>query len=295
MKREARLILGGGAAYGLAHIGALEALLEQFEITGVVGTSMGAIVGGLFAMGNTPAEILDIAMDSGSASVFNPMYSANGKALSLNLLKGLHPGRATLNLFERCTGGAVIQDLPIPYVAVAYDLRSRKTILIDKGPLAEAMRASSSIPMLFPPHRWGRYQFVDGGVEHPLPVAFGDSVPGMFTVAINVLPPVSTEAERILIEPAARQRRIWPHQVFVQSLLQNQGYIAIQSMLHKPPDLYIDAHDPQKKMFDLFQAKEFYDYGLRVARISLSQMEEPNFMEQVLKKYHTLLIRFFKK
>lgn len=295
MKRDAKLILGGGAAYGLAHIGALEVLRAEFEIKGIVGTSMGAIIGGLYALGKTPEEILEIAMDRSSASVFNPLVVTRSQQRPLALLHGLHPGKATLALFEKLTTGAQIEDLELPYIAVAYDLVSRKTVLIDKGPLAEAMRSSSSLPMLFPPHKWAQYQFVDGGVEHPLPIVFGDSVPGRFSIAINVLPPVSTEAERI--EPLAgkRGKRIWPHQVFVQTLLQNQGHIAIQSVLNKPPDLYIDAHDPGKKMFDLFQARHFYQYGLQAAQTSLAAMAEPNFMEHLLKRYQVLLSRFFKK
>ncbi|MBW6514547.1 MAG: patatin-like phospholipase family protein [Candidatus Syntrophosphaera sp.] len=293
MKKEAKLILGGGAAYGLAHIGVLEAIAEEYTVTGIVGTSMGAIVGGLYAQGKTPREILELALDSRSALIFNPLVvPALPKILSTNLLSGLHSQRTVLGLFNKWTGKALIEELPIPFVAVAFDLKQSKTVLIDKGRLADAMRASSSLPLVFPPHRMGKYLFIDGGIEHPLPLAFQSSVPGDITIAVNVLPRVSTHAEKIVLGGEGDKERLWPHQVVIQSVLQNQGYVAIQAMLQNPPDLFIDAHDPDKKMFDLFEARDFYQYGYKAARASLEHFSEPSFMEHLIKGYQGLISRF---
>lgn len=296
MKKEAKLILGGGAAYGLAHIGAIAALREHFEITGIVGTSMGAIIGGLIAMGKEPAEILRAAQDNKTALIFNPLIvSAIPESIHLSLFRGLHDRLKVINIFRNWTDNALIEDLPIPFVAVTYDLHKRTTVLFDRGCLAEAMRASSSLPLLFAPLSLGAYKFVDGGVEHPLPLAFGNSVPGNFTIAINVLPEVSTKAERIHVENAGKQKRMWAHQVFIQTLLQNQGFVALQAMLNNPPDLYIDAHDSSKGLFDLMDAQEFYDYGYQAAMDSLANLGKPKFREQMLEKYQALIARFFKR
>lgn len=296
MKREAKLVLGGGAAYGLAHIGALEAIAEAFNITGIVGTSMGAIIGGLCALGKTPQEILSIALDSKSELIFNPFkLSRLPLAAATSVRRGLLGRGQLLSLFNNWTERTLIEELPMGFVAVAFDLRKSSTVLIDRGPLAMAMRASSSLPLLFPPHAWGKYLFVDGGVEHPLPLAFADGVPGDFTIAVNVLPPVSAQAERIETGITEKNRRIWPHQVFIRSVLLNQGYVAIQEMLQRPPDLYIDAHDQSKGFFDISGARDFYEYGYKAARERIAEGHETGFMERIVERYRNLLARFGRK
>ncbi len=296
MQKDAKLILGGGAAYGLAHIGVLEALSSEFRITGIVGTSMGAIVGGLYALGKTPREILDIALESGSAAVFNPGWiPLKPQKLPLDLLSGLHNKKKIMELIGSMTAGARIEELPLPFVSVAYDLNQRKTILIDKGSLASAMRASSSLPLLFAPYAVGKYLFVDGGVEHPLPLAFGDSVPGAYTIAVNVLPPVSTEAETIELDSKGASPSLPSHQVVIQSILQNQGFVAIQELLQNPPDLFIDAHDSSKKILDIFDAQAFFDFGLAAANESLQKRSEPSFMEHMVSRYQDLVARLMKR
>ncbi len=297
MKKKAKLILGGGAAFGLAHIGVLQALEEEFEITGIVGTSMGAIVGGLYALGKKPSEILELALDSKSALVFNPGWvPIRPLKPSLNLFKSLHNKNRVMNLLAKWIGPANIEELPLPFVAVAYDLYLSKTILIDRGPLTGALRASSSLPLLFLPYDIDGYLFVDGGVEHPLPVAFGDMVPGDITIAVNVLPPVSQEAERIG-KPALplNDKEYRAHEVVIQSILQNQGFVSIQALLQKPPDLFIDAHDNRKNMFDLFDVQGFYDFGYQAAKKSLAGMAEPSFMDQLLNSYQGLISRFMRR
>ncbi len=295
MKKEAKLILGGGAAYGLAHIGAIKAIQEEFTITGIVGTSMGAIVGALVAMGKPPEEILEIALDNRSASIFNPLsVPLLPSAFSSALFNGLHSGKAIYNKFQLWTDNTNIEDLKMPYMAVAYDLNRHTTVLIDRGSLAMAMRASSSLPLIFKPHTAGRYLFVDGGVEHPLPIAFGERVPGKYTIAVNVLPPVSLEAERIDLGFPAHRKRMWPHQVFIQSLLQNQGFVAIQAMLQNPPDLIIDAYNPQKKIYDLFNVQDFFDHGYKAAKESIEKHIEPSFREQLQETNRSLISKFTK-
>jgi predicted acylesterase/phospholipase RssA len=200
-----------------------------------------------------------------------------------------------LQMFKHWTDGKNIEELRIPYIAVAYDLLLRQTVLLDKGQLALAMRASSSLPVIFPPVSMGKYYLVDGGVEHPLPLAFGDNIPGEVTIAINVLPPVSVDAIHLDLEGRNDLPRLLPHQVFIQSILQNQGFVAIQAMLQKPPDLFIDAYDPNKKMFSWSDAQEFFDFGVQAAEKALESHSEPGFMSKVISKYQALFSGFFKK
>ncbi len=271
--------MGGGAAFGLAHIGVLDVLQSEFDITGIVGTSMGAIVGGLYAQGKTPQEILELARESGSTLVLNPnQLLSKPLKLSLDLIKGLHNKKKVMDLMSELIGPAQVEDLPIPFVAVAYDLVSCQTVLIHQGSLAGAMRASSSLPLIFAPHDMGGHLFVDGGVEHPLPLAFAHEVPGEITIAVNVLPPVSPKASHFSDLGKDAEEMKAP-QVAIQSLLQNQGFMAVQARLQNPPHLFIDAHLAEKDMFDLMDVDEFFKYGQDVAREGLA-----SFVEQDLKK-----------
>ncbi len=294
MKQKARLVLGGGAAFGLAHIGVLDVLQSEFEITGIVGTSMGAIVGGLYAQGKTPQEILELARESGSALVFNPgQILSRPLKLSLDLIKGMHNKKKVMELLGDLIGPAQVDELPLPFVAVAYDLGSSQTVLIDNGSLAGAMRASSSLPLLFAPHDMGGHLFVDGGVEHPLPLAFADAVPGNITIGVNVLPPVSPKARRFSNLDTEIEEMRAP-QVAIQSLMQNQGFLAIQATLQHPPDLLIDAYLSEKDMFDLLEVEEFFEHGQKAARASLEAFVQHKLKRKGAARYLNFFSHFKK-
>ena len=294
MKQKARLVLGGGAAFGFAHIGVLDVLQSEFEITGIVGTSMGAIIGGLYAQGKTPQEILELARESGSSLIFNPKQILNRPLkLSLDLIKGMHNKKKVMELLGGLIGPAQVEELPLPFVAVAYDLVSSQTVLIDKGSLAGAMRASSSLPLLFAPHDMGGHLFVDGGVEHPLPLAFADAVPGNLTIAVNVLTPVSPQARRFSnLDTEVEEMRA--PEVAIQSLMQNQGFLAIQASLQYPPDLLIDAYLPGKNMFDLLDVEEFFEHGQKAARASLEAFGQHRLNRKGAAKYLNFFSHFKK-
>ncbi|HOH46723.1 MAG TPA: patatin-like phospholipase family protein [Candidatus Cloacimonadota bacterium] len=284
MKKKAKLILGGGSAYGLAHIGVLAALEEEFEITGIIGTSMGAIVGATYAYGYKPLESLDLALNIRPTELYNPLH--------LDLARrGIFDGKVILKTFRDWTNNRKIERGNIPFVAVAYDLVQKRSILIDKGSFADAMRASSSLPYIFAPHSWGKYLFVDGGVEHPLPVAFRDMVPGEICIAVNVLPPASTHTERIELSRADAKAKLNLHQVFLQSLLQNQAFIAIQEMLEHKPDIYIDAHCASYSLMDMMKAREFYNYGKAVAEKALQQQDDLSIMDALRNRYQKIISR----
>ncbi|PKN78224.1 MAG: Patatin [Candidatus Cloacimonetes bacterium HGW-Cloacimonetes-1] len=282
MKKNAKLILGGGAALGLAHIGVLAAIEEHFTITGIVGTSMGAIVGGLYCGGYTPLEILDIAGSLRKSEIFNP--------LNLDFtLSGIFDGKSTHKNLDKLTRHAKIEDAKIPFVAIAYDLITNRSIIIDKGLFVDAMRASSSVPYIYAPYTYGKYLFVDGGVEHPLPMAFSDEVPGEVSIAVNVLPAVRMQAAHIEIETMGTIPRFKSHQVFLQSVLQNQGYVAIQAIINNPPNIAIDAYHPKTKVYDFESVLDLYDWGKTKAAEAIINHNEPDFIDKMLASYQHML------
>jgi len=280
MKR-ARLILGGGSAYGLAHMGVIAAITEQFEISGIVGTSMGAIIGACAAYGIEAPQMLEMAEEISTIELFNP--------LNLDFTRsGIFDGKAIHKLFAHWTNKARIEDCDIPFIAVAFDLYRQCSILIDKGQLADAMRASSSLPYIFAPHEIGDYLLVDGGVAHPLPLAFAEKVPGELTIAVNVLAPIKQRVESINQSRMGKKEKLSRHDVFVQTLMLNQGLIAVQAATEFKPDIYIDAHLPELSFYDLRKAKDFYEHGYRVGKKSLDSYQEPDFGDKLKDTYSQL-------
>ena len=282
MKKNVKLILGGGAALGLAHIGVIAAIEEQFNITGIVGTSMGAIVGAFYCCGYSPLEILDIAISLRKTELFNP--------LNLDFtLSGIFDGKSTYKNMDKLTNHAKIEDGKIPFVAIAYDLITNRSIIIDKGLFVDAMRASSSVPYIYAPYPYGKYLFVDGGVEHPLPMAFSNEVPGEISIAVNVLPNVRMQAAHIQNDLKAKIPKFKSHQVFLQSVLQNQGYVAIQSIINNPPNIAIDAYHPTAKVYDFESVLDFYDWGKTKASEAIINHNEPDFIDKMIASYKHML------
>ncbi len=178
-KQTISLVLGSGGARGYAHIGVIEELLKSgYEIKSISGSSMGALIGALYACGKLQEykewiltlDILDVV-----------------KLLDFSLTgKGVIGGDKVFRIVENMIGDVLIENLPIPYTAVATDLLKQKEVWIQKGKLLDAVRASVAIPTIFTPKEIdGRY-LVDGGVLNPLPIAPTVSDATDITVAISL-------------------------------------------------------------------------------------------------------------
>ncbi len=163
MKKNVALVLGSGGARGVAHIGVINELLNQgYNITSISGTSMGALVGGIYATGNL--NVFEEWMCSlNKLDVFNLVDFT----LSLN---GLIKGNKILKEMKEMIPDRNIETLPIPFVAVATDIVNGKEILLNEGSLYDAIRASISIPTVFLPFNYNVMKLVDGGILNPIPV-----------------------------------------------------------------------------------------------------------------------------
>ena len=173
------LVLGSGGARGYAHIGAIQVLRERgYEIVAVSGSSMGALVGGLHAAGQ-----LDAYTDWATSLTQRDV---------LRLLDPVINGPGVLRLervLARMTeylDGMRIEDLPIPYTAVASDLGARREVWFTSGPLEVAIRASIAIPAMITPIMVNGRLLVDGGVLNPVPMEPVIGVPADFTLAVNL-------------------------------------------------------------------------------------------------------------
>ena len=162
--RNIALVLGSGGARGLAHIGVIEALIsEGFTIQAVVGCSMGALVGGVYA--------------AGRLQEYKEWTSSLEKSGVLRLLdfgfghQGFIKGDRIIGTLKELVGDYRIEDLPIEFTAVATDLKSQREVWLNRGKLFDAIRASIAIPMLLTPHRVNGRELVDGGLLSPVPMA----------------------------------------------------------------------------------------------------------------------------
>ncbi|HSC82036.1 MAG TPA: patatin-like phospholipase family protein [Pseudomonas sp.] len=162
MSKKVALVLGSGGARGYAHIGVIEALEARgYEIGCIAGCSMGAVVGGIYAAGKLReyrewTESLD--------------YLDVLRLLDVSFRLGAIRGEKVFGKIHEIVGEIDIENLSIPYTAVATDLTNQQEIWFQEGCLHKAMRASAAIPSLFTPVTQGHRMLVDGGLLNPLPI-----------------------------------------------------------------------------------------------------------------------------
>ena len=173
------LALGSGGARGYAHIGVIEALLARdYDIVGIAGSSMGAVVGGLQAAGRLD-EFADWARSLTQRTILrllDPSISAAGVLRAEKILDAVRD----------ILGPVAIEQLPVPYTAVATDLLAGKSVWFQRGPLDEAIRASIAIPGVIAPHAIDGRLLADGGILDPLPMAPISAVNADLTIAVSL-------------------------------------------------------------------------------------------------------------
>ncbi len=179
MTKDVALVLSSGGARGLAHIGAIEELEAQgYRITSIAGCSMGALIGGVYAAGK-----LEEFREWMKKVDRKKMLELTDFSLSLNhIVKGARIIEAIMEFVPDMP----IEDLPLPYCAVATDLKAGREIVFRKGSLFDAIRASISLPSFYEPvHRNGMI-LIDGGVTNPMPMNRVSRHEGDIMVAVDV-------------------------------------------------------------------------------------------------------------
>ena len=161
--KDVALALSSGGARGLAHIGAIEELESNgYHITSIAGCSMGALIGGVYAAGK-----LEEFREWMKTIDRKKMLELTDFSFSINhLVKGNRIIEAIMDFVP----DIAIEELPIPYCAVATDLKAGREVVIDKGSLFEAIRASISLPSFYKPIQRDDMILIDGGVINPIPL-----------------------------------------------------------------------------------------------------------------------------
>jgi NTE family protein len=239
------LALGSGGARGYAHIGAIQVLEERgYEIVTIAGSSMGALVGGLRSAGKL-SEYTDWVCGLSQFDVLRLLDVSLSAPGAIRAEKIFARVRELLD-------GVLIEDLPIPFTAVATDLAARKAVWFQRGPAQVAIRASIAIPGLFTPVMLNGRLLVDGGLMDPVPIAPTTAVGADVTVAVSLdgerrashegEPTSDTAEERPVEEWIDRFRRGAAH------LLESDMVKAITSRFGRAPDESVvdleDADDP---------------------------------------------------
>jgi len=302
MKKKIALVLSGGGARGLAHIGAIETLESHgYEITSIAGCSMGALIGGMYAAGKLP-EVKDwvLALDR------RKVLSLVDFSLSLtHLVKG----DRVMDALKEIVPDVNIEDLPIPYTAVATDWNSGKEVVFDHGSLYDAIRASISIPLFLNPVRREDMLLVDGGLVNSLPLNRVVRHSGDLLFGINV----STHdyqgellmqqfVERKLLSksmPAAIMNRIMKHfegiNINYVTLLMRTIAIMLeqntrQQILISRPDLVVQVPMKRYGVFDFDKAAAILQIGKHKTSRALRRFEH---MKQPL--WRRLLQQYWKR
>jgi len=256
-KKKAALVLSGGSILGLAHLGVIEELQKAgYEFDAIYGVSAGAIVGAGLANGMSPKEI--------KAAFFSADFLSIAKDFS-PLNTGLLKGRRLREYFNTLLDGKNIKDLPVPFKAGATDFDSGEYIQINIGNVADAMRASSSLPMIFEPHLhpdYGRY-LADGGltrnfiIRDALEEYAGDTIIGINVHPVHDLP------------KDFHKKKLWGWKKDMFTYLNHSFNIMVNAQWEEPTDPRVIIISPDLKEYKGFSIhKKNYEPIIEKGRLA---------------------------
>ena len=279
MTKNIALVLSGGGARGVAHIGVIEVLNEKgFNITSIAGTSMGALVGGVYALGKM-AEFKEWLLTIDRFKVFQLVDFRFSP-------QGLVKGDKVLDEMKSFIQDSNIEDLPIPYSATAVDINGRKEYVFKKGSVFDAIRASISIPSVFTPVKKGKMLLVDGGVMNNIPLSNVTRTRSDQLVAVNVnanIPVLKLRSSKETKESRLvkyqeklnhyyeQLQRLYPKETkekhigyfslidLTISLMMYQN--AIFALKDIPPDILINISRDTCSTFDFYKSDELIEIG----------------------------------
>ncbi len=266
------VVLSGGGALGLAHIGALQAL-EEIGIRPdyITGTSMGAIIAGLYAIGYDPYQLEQLSYEIDWDAILSDQIPRSSipfeekstdavypfafpiEGFEINLPKGLLSGQKLYEMLTRLTVSAHhitdFNDLPIPFLCIATNIETGEPVMLDKGYLPDAMRASMSIPSMFIPFKLDGKTLVDGGLSCNLPASYASAMGADIIIAIDVGGNLADEDELDSL---------------LQILTQTISFHSIKCLGEQRPyvDVYIEPDLSGYDFLDFEKSDEFVSKGI---------------------------------
>lgn len=229
MKKEVALVLSSGGPRGFAYIGAIEELERRgYKITSIAGTSIGSLIGGIYAAGRMN-ELKQWLYSLDSWKVFSIMDLSVGKN---HLMKG----DRLIQAIKQIVPDVNIEDLEIPFKAIATDLYTGEEVIFDKGGLFQAIRASISIPSLFRPVKYGYRTLIDGGIANTLPLDRVDRNGNDILVAFNVNDVDVDEIRKNIIDEANSAQE----KAKQKKELEAENKAVMDSIRHNPSMTFMD-------------------------------------------------------
>ncbi len=287
------LVLSSGGARGLAHIGAIEELEKQgFEIQAISGTSIGAVVGGIYASGYLEAykkwmcnlDKLDVF------NLFDFTFSS----------QGFVKGERVFAEIQKFIPDVAIENLPIQFTAIASDITNNSEVRFESGSLFEAMRASVAIPTILKPLVKENQILVDGGVVNPIPIDCVKRSEGDILVAINLNAntpyykeiinreknieeennyrlKISSFMEKwlsLLPKTESPKKTLGFFDLLNKSFDMMQDRVADFTLQQHKPDILVNISRQACGTFEFYRANEMIEYGRRMMRTAIEQWEK---------------------
>jgi NTE family protein len=289
MGKNVALVLSSGGARGFAHIGVIN-MLERYgyKITSVAGTSMGALVGGIYATG----ELKDLEDWVCSLDVMEVL-----KLTDISISKsGLVRGKKVIDKMKELVPDRNIENLSIPFCAVATDIINGKEKIFTEGNLYDAIRSSISIPNVFQPFQIGENFYVDGGVVNPIPVNRVKRTDNDLLFVVDVNAPVLPIREEQKPEEISDRKFLKKLKLFNKKLdktipehpkdkigmfnLTNRSVslmlsrISTLTMEKCDADLVINISRDSFGTYDFYKAKEIIEEGAKAAEIAIKDFRK---------------------
>ncbi|CDT46777.1 Conserved hypothetical protein [Vibrio coralliirubri] len=286
MAKTISLVLGSGGARGLVHVGVIRWLIEHgYQIKSISGCSIGALIGGVYAAGKLDEfEEWVTSIDQGDMAMLLDFSWQSS---------GMFKGDKIIDTLRGLIGEISIEDLPIPYTAVAANVADEKEVWLQSGSLFDAIRASISLPLFFTPHVVNGEALIDGGVLNPVPIAptFGDNTD--FTLAVNLGgEPEMLQQEIIPVSLPTKESNLHEKVVhFIDNLgssvkskmsfnfaaydIANQAFDAMQSTIARqklaayPADITLELPRNACGTLEFDRSQEMIDRGYHLAQAKL--------------------------
>jgi NTE family protein len=247
------LVLGGGAARGFAHVGVIRLLeQEKIPIHMIVGTSVGSLIGALYASdpNSFNLEWLSFTIEKDDIFDYSVIYSKMGPVQGERLEK----------FVQTKVKSKTMEQMKIPFYAVATDLNAGNTWVFEKGSVAKAVRASCSIPGIFQPLEMGGRMYVDGGVTDNLPVDVARAKGADIIIAVNISKNIQNPQINTLIDVILQSISIMGRELVIYK---SRGY-----------DVLIEPNVGDVGMTDFSQKKRLMDAGIQAAKQALPRIKK---------------------
>jgi NTE family protein len=287
-KKTVSLVLGSGGARGLTHIGVIRCLNELgYEIKYISGTSIGALIGGIYAAGK---------LDEYEHWVKELDRTDVVRLLDLSFSRGaLFKGDKIIEVLRQLVGDRNIEDLSVGYTAVATDLNTEREIWLNQGSLFDAIKASVAVPMVFEPVKIGKRLLVDGGLVNPIPIAPTLNDDSDMTIVVDLNAPaegielkeVESDKENNFHSEYRKKLAVFIEDLFssdedanedvpgfydllMRSMDTMQTTIANFRMAAYKPDIIIHVPRDICDFFEFYKASRLIDFGYKRSKDSLN-------------------------